>query len=69
MRMVPHRTVLTVKRHDGLWCVEHEGGESFGHSREKDVAKAAANRMARAAQEMGRICQVRIIGEQGFLPA
>ena len=66
MRMVPHRTVLTVKRHDGLWCVEHEGGESFGHSREKDVAKAAANRQAREMMDAGQPCQVQVQGELGY---
>ena len=66
--MIMERTVFNVLRHEGQWAVEHNGVFS-AHSHEKDVAKAAANRMARAAQEMGRICQVRIIGEQGFLPA
>jgi hypothetical protein len=63
--MVPHRTVLTVKRHDGLWCVELEG-ESFGHSREKDVAKAAANRHAREMMDAGHPCQVQVQGEMGY---
>lgn len=65
MRMVPERAVLTVKRNDGLWCVEHEG-EAFGHSREKEVAKAAANRHARAMQDLGKPCQVQVQGEHGF---
>jgi hypothetical protein len=63
--MALERTVFTVMKHDGQWAVEHEG-RYFGHSLEKDVAKAAANRQARAAQDAGRLCQVRIVGEHGF---
>lgn len=57
--------VFTVTRHDGQWAVEHDG-RYFGHSHDKDVAKAAANRQARSAQTSGRISQVRISGERGF---
>ena len=60
------RTVFTVLRHEGKWAVEHDGGYS-GHSAEKDVAKAQANRLARAAQDLGRVCQIRIADEHGFL--
>lgn len=59
------RVVFTVTRHDGQWAVE-EGGRYFGHSRDKEDAKAAANREARANQDAGRPCQVRIVGEHGF---
>jgi hypothetical protein len=65
MRMVPDRAVLTVTRQDGLWRVEHEG-EAFGHSPDKEIAKAAANRHARAMLDDGRPCQVRVYGEHGF---
>jgi hypothetical protein len=65
MRMVPDRAVLTVTRHDGLWRVEHDG-LYFGHSREKEVAKAAANRHAREMLDGGRACEVRVFGEHGF---
>lgn len=68
MRMIPDRAVLTVARQDGLWLVDHEG-EQFGHSPDKEVAKAAANRRARAMLDEGRPCQVRISGEHGFWPA
>lgn len=65
MRMVPDRTVLTVTRHDGVWQVEHEGA-TFGHSAEKEVAKAAANRHAREMTDKGHPCQVRVQGELSF---
>lgn len=60
------RSVFTVLRHEGQWAVEHDG-RFFGHSRDKEVAKAAANRGARAEQDAGRPCQVRVVGEHGFL--
>jgi hypothetical protein len=65
MRMVPDRAVLTVLKHDGLWAVEFEG-EYFGHSNDKDVARAAANRRVRSMQDKGQACQVRVSGEHGF---
>lgn len=65
MRMVPDRAILTVTQHNGLWLVEHEG-EPFGHSSDKEVAKAAANRHARTLLDSGRTCQVRVFGELGF---
>lgn len=65
MRMVPDRAVLTVNRHEGVWCVEHDG-EHFGHSPDKDVANAAAHRRAREMLDSGKPCQVRIHGETGF---
>lgn len=63
--MTPDRAVLTVQRHDGSWAVELEG-QHFGHSPDKEVAKAAANRRARQILDSGRACQVRIFGEHGF---
>lgn len=68
MRMNSDRAVLTVLRHDGSWVVEHEG-EHFGHSRDKEVAKASANKRARQMQDSGRACQVRVSGELGFYAA
>lgn len=65
MRALPDRTVVTVTRHQGVWRVEHEG-ESFGHSADKEIAKAAANRHARAMLDGGRACEVRVFGEHGF---
>jgi hypothetical protein len=68
MRMVPDRAVLTVVRHDGLWAVELDG-HFFGHSIDKEIAKAAASKKARQMQDGGRPCQVRISGEHGFFVA
>lgn len=65
MRMIPDRAVLTVAREDGVWRVEHDG-ETFGHSREKEVARAAAVRRAREMQDSGQACELRVSGEHGF---
>lgn len=65
MRMNMSRTVLTVSRTLGVWSVEQEG-EVFGHSPDKQVAQAAANRRAREIQDGGKPCQVRVAGETGF---
>lgn len=59
------RAVLTVALRDGVWAVELDG-DTFGHSPDKDVAKAAANKRAREVQDNGRPCQVRVSGELGF---
>lgn len=64
--MVPNRTVLTVRRLDGLWRVEPDDGECFGHSVDKDVARAAASRRAREMSDAGRPCQVHIQGEKRY---
>lgn len=68
MRMNSDRAVLTVMRHDGSWFVEYDG-EHFGHSIDKEVVKATANKRARQMQDAGRPCQVRISGELGFFAA
>ena len=65
MRMTPERAILTVARHNGSWAVEVDG-ELFGHSIDKEITKAAANRRAREIQDGGRPCQVRVNGEHGF---
>lgn len=61
----PARTVINVTRHPMGWAVEHDG-QIYEPSRDKEAAKAAANKRARAAQDAGRPCQVRVEGEQGF---
>jgi len=66
--MVPDRAVLTVTRIEGVWRVEHEGNH-FGHSPDKEIAKAAAHRRAREMHDGGRACQVRVFGEHGFWSA
>lgn len=60
-----NRAVLTVLRYEGAWAVEYDG-EHFGHSPDKEVAKAHANKRARQMQDGGRACQVRVQGELGF---
>jgi hypothetical protein len=68
VRNEPERLTFTVVRHDGYWAVEHDG-EHFDHSLDKEVAKAAANKRARAAHDSGRACLVRVSGENGFYAA
>jgi len=65
MRDILDRAVFTVLRHDGHWAVEHEG-EFFGHSADKEVARAFATKRARQCQDGGRACQVRVHGELGY---
>lgn len=65
MRMIQDRAVLTLSRQDGVWRVEHDG-EAFGHSREKEIARAAAVRRAREMQDGGRPCELRVSGEPAF---
>ncbi len=65
MRADLDRTVLTVFRRAGIWLVEHDG-EDFGHTSDKEVAKAFANKRAREILDGGRPCQVRVSGENGF---
>jgi len=65
IRGAADRETLTVARHEGRWAVEHQG-EFSDHTSEKEEAKAAANKRARALQDAGRACQVRVSGEHGF---
>lgn len=65
MRKEPERSILTVMRHQGVWRVEHDG-RAFGHSLDKNVAKAAASRQARELFDAGRPCQVKVWGELGY---
>ncbi|WP_293457997.1 hypothetical protein [Phenylobacterium sp.] len=65
MRMIPDRTVLTISRQEGVWRVEHDG-ETFGHSPDKEIARAAAVRRAREMQDRGRACELRVTGEHAF---
>lgn len=65
MRANPDRAVLTVNQSNGVWTVEHDG-RHFGHSPDKEIAKAAANRQARELMDDGQRCQVRVFGELGF---
>ncbi|HEY2750785.1 hypothetical protein [Phenylobacterium sp.] len=65
IRGAADREILTVARHEGRWAVEHHG-VFYDHAIEKEEAKAAANKRARALQDQGRPCQVRVNGEHGF---
>ena len=68
MRTDLERAVLTVLRHGGAWAVEHDG-EHFGHSSDKEVAKASAHKRAREIATGGRGAQVLVYGENGFFRA
>ena len=63
MRPVLIRTIVNVSKHDGLWSVE-DGGPAFGHSPEKEIARAAAHRHARRLLDGGQACEVRVSGEE-----
>lgn len=62
----PARTVITVARMDGGWAVQMDGACS-DVTKSLDEAKASAHKAARAAQDAGRPCQVRVQGDTGFL--
>jgi hypothetical protein len=62
MRAIPDRTVFTVLRDGDDWVVEH-GGENFGHSHDKEVAKAFAHKRAREVIDRGGGAEVRVRGE------
>lgn len=66
MRINLDRTILTVTRDRELWAVEHLG-EYFDHSADKNEVRASANKRARASQDAGRPCQVRVSGETGYM--
>ena len=62
MRTTLIRTIVNVSKHDGLWSVD-DGGQAFGHSPDKEIARAAAHRHARQLVDGGRPCEVRVSGE------
>jgi len=62
MKSHPARTVLSVIRQNEMWAIEHDGAH-FGHAKDKEVVKATANKRARAMQDDGQACQVRVSGE------
>lgn len=65
MKIPQGRIVFTVTRDRELWAVEHLG-EYYDHSRDKNEARASANKRAREAQNSGAACQVRVSGETGY---
>ena len=66
MQREPNRTILRVMRHEGGWAVE-EDGQFFGHSYDREVAKAHASKRARELHDVHRGCQVRMNGEAGYI--
>ncbi len=68
MRADVDRAVFTVMRLEGGWAVEY-GDERFGHSPDKEVARAFAYKRARQLQDGGQPCQIKVIGESGFFGA
>ena len=68
MRIEIEREIFTVSRRGDGWVVEHEG-KDFGHSPDKEVARACAHKRARELQDSGRPCAVRVRGEHGFFGA
>jgi hypothetical protein len=65
LRQQPDRTTFTVARHNGGWAVECDGSY-HDQTPDKEVAKAAAHKRARAACDAGQACIVRVSGEHGF---
>jgi hypothetical protein len=59
------RLIYTVAPYQGGWAVEHDGAYTDA-STSKEEVKAAANKRARASQDAGHPCQVRVSGEGGF---
>jgi hypothetical protein len=68
MRIDIVRAIFTVAPRDGTWTVEFEG-ENFGHSADREVAKAFAHKRARELMATGRPCEVRVYGEHGYFGA
>lgn len=62
MRADLERTVFTVMRDGDAWAVELQGA-FFGHSTDKEVAKAHAHKRAREIVDGGGAVQVRVQGE------
>ena len=57
--------MFTVLRDGDAWAVEHDGG-FFGHSSDKEVAKAYAHKRAREIVDRGGGAQVRVHGEDAL---
>ncbi len=62
------RTIFTITPHGAGWAVEHDG-EMLHPCSTVEEARAAANRLARACQDQGQLCQVNVSGERGFFQA
>lgn len=53
MRPTLIRTIVNVSKQDGLWSVQ-DGGEAFGHSPDKEIARAAAHVTLGGSSTTGR---------------
>ena len=62
MRAVPDRAVFTVLRLGHAWAVECRG-EVFGHTADKEEARASAHKRAREVVDRGGAAQVLMSGE------
>ena len=58
--------MFTVKRDGDAWAVELQGA-FFGHSADKEVARAHAHKRAREVVDRGGAAQVRVQGEGLYL--
>jgi hypothetical protein len=65
MRTTQVRAVPTAARGYVGWAAELDG-DLFGHSTDKEIARAAAHRRTPKMQDNGRAGQVRLSGEAGF---
>ncbi len=63
MPVIQPRIILNVTCRERIWRVEH-GDDAFGHSTEKEIARAAAMRRARELHDGGGSCQIVVHGEQ-----
>ncbi|HEY4028958.1 MAG TPA: hypothetical protein VGM25_01325 [Caulobacteraceae bacterium] len=66
MRAPLERTIFTVVRDGVGWAVELQGAV-FGHTADKEVAKAIAHKRAREVVDRGGAVQVRVQGEGVYL--
>lgn len=65
MRPSLPRRLFKVAQDGGVWTVQIEDGPLEVYAN-KDEAKAAANKQARACQDAGTPCRVEVRGELGF---
>jgi len=65
MRDILKRSVFNVVRAGDAWAVEHDGGV-FGHSADKEVAKAFAHKRARDIVDRGGAVQICVHGENAL---
>ncbi len=59
-----NRVIFTVTRQSERWGVERDG--DFAPAGSKEEALASANKQARASQDSGNPCVVKVTGEANF---